>query len=363
MTRFRLQTWLFFSYLLVLSVGVSSLVVLGRVSSLYFFRMHLEQQEATGSHLSYDRNELIDGFAVAWGGGILWSVIIGGTAAGGLSYCVAKRITNPIAQMTQTTQAFAAGRTDERIPGSKITELNQLSTSFNEMAAKLEGMEQRRRELIGDLTHELMTPLCIVEGYLEELAYGGIKPSLKLYQELAIETTRLKRLVNDLQELSKAEVGVLHISVQVVDLYPLLESMVQRFSSQLLDDGPVLQLECSHHLPLVLADTERVKQVLINLLGNAVRYTPKGSITIRSWTKVERLWIAVVDTGHGIAPENHPRVFERFWRSERSRVRYPGGTGIGLTISRYLIELQGGKIEVESQLDHGSTFRFCLPLA
>jgi hypothetical protein len=146
--------------------------------------------------------------------------------------------------------------------------------------------------------------------------------------------------------------------------------LVQKFSDQLLEDGPQLRLECPQQLPLVLADIDRVEQVLVNLIGNALSYTKAGSITVRAWTESQgtnvrspRLWIAVTDTGIGIAPEDVRHVFERFWRAEKSRNQNTGGTGIGLAISQRLIELQGGQIQVESELGKGSTFRFWLPLA
>ena len=230
------------------------------------------------------------------------------------------------------------------------------------MATDLEGVEQRRRDLVSDLTHELRTPLTVVEGYLEGLADGTIEPSAPIYQLLTKETTRLRRLVNDLQELSQAEAGYLPIRAQPLNVRPLLASLVERFSEQLIEGGSVLKLDCGD-VPLVLADPERVEQVLVNLLGNALRYTPHGSITLCAWTEAKQLWIAVADTGQGIAPTDLPHVFERFWRSDRSRDRHSGGTGIGLAISRRLVELQGGTIEANSDLGKGSVFQFSLPLA
>jgi signal transduction histidine kinase len=238
------------------------------------------------------------------------------------------------------------------------------------MAVSLEGVERRRRELVSDLTHELRTPLTVLRGYLEELAEGRIEATPTVYQQLARETRRLERLINDLQELSKAEAGYLPIKLQAFDLRPLLESLVQKFSDQLLEEGPTLHLDCPERLPKVLADPDRVEQVLVNLIGNAIAHTKVGAIVVRAWTEseapktgVRRLWIAVTDTGVGIAPENLPHVFERFWRAEKSRNQQGGGTGIGLAISQRLVELQGGRIEVESELGRGSTFRFSLPLA
>ncbi|MBE9038075.1 sensor histidine kinase [aff. Roholtiella sp. LEGE 12411] len=358
-----LASRLFFSHLVVMMVGVVSLVIISKVSSPRLFVLHLQRLENQGFNLIAVRPKLVTGFELAWRRSTIWSVLVGTTAAGGLSYWVSRRIMQRLTEMEQITQKFAAGQMDARLPLSDIPELNGLGASFNRMAASLEGVEARRRELIGDMTHELRTPLTVVRGYLEELADGGIEASPEIYRRLAKETKRLERLVNDLQELSKAEAGYLPINIQRVNLHPLLESLVERFSDQLLEDGPVIHLECPFVLPTVLADIDRTEQVLVNLLGNAVRYTTQGSITIRAWSEAFKLWIAVVDTGIGIAPENLPNVFERFWRADQSRDRHSGGTGIGLTISRRLIELQGGQIYVESKLGDGSVFQFFLPLA
>ena len=361
---------LFLSHLLVMMVAVSSLVIIGKLSSPRFFVLHLQQLEGRGVTLRYARTYLVKGFETAWNRSTFWAVIAGGTAAGGLSYWVSKRIVQPLTQIEQITQKFAAGHLDERLPPSEIPEINQLTTSFNRMAVSLEDVEHRRRELVSDLTHELRTPLTVIRGYLEELAEARLEPTTAIYQQLARESRRLERLINDLQELSKAEAGYLPIHLQAVNLRSLLESLIQKFSDQLLEDGPVLRLECPEQLPNVLADPDRVEQVLVNLIGNALSYTKTGSITVRAWTESEGLtsrlpreWIAVTDTGIGIAAQDLPHVFERFWRAEKSRNQHTGGTGIGLAISQRLVELQGGQIEVQSQLGVGSTFRFSLPLA
>ena len=265
--------------------------------------------------------------------------------------------------MKQITQKFAAGDLAERVPESAIPELNQLSVSFNSMASSLGDVEQRRRELVSDLTHELRTPLTVMRGYLEELADGRIDGTPELYLRLIRETRRLERLIHDLQELSKAEAGYLSINSQPLNLYPLLDSLVNRFADQLLEEGPNLILDCPKDIPSVLADRDRTEQILVNLIGNAIRYTESGSITVRANKSNRYVWISVIDTGVGIAKEDLPYIFERFWRADPSRASHSGGTGIGLAIARRLVELQGGKIEAESELGKGSTFRFCLPIA
>lgn len=363
MTKMGLRARLFLSHLIVMIVGLSTLVAVGKLYSPRLFVLHLDNMQVGGFNLVRVRQKLVDGFESAWSRGAFWSVAVGASAAGGLSYLVAKRITQPLIQMEKVTQKITAGHLEERLPHNEIPELDRLATSFNQMAANLEGVEQRRRELVGDLTHELRTPLTIVEGYLEGLSDGTIEPTVDIYQRLVRETARLRRLVNDLQELSQAEAGYLPIRLETVALQPLLQMIAAKFFDQLFEDSPALELDCPDDLPPVLADPERVEQVLMNLLGNALRYTEVGTISMKVHTEGRKVWISVTDTGQGIAAEDLPHVFERFWRADRSRDRASGGTGIGLAISRRLVELQGGTIEVQSELGKGSTFRFSLPVA
>ena len=138
--------------------------------------------------------------------------------------------------------------------------------------------------------------------------------------------------------------------------------MLARFAEQLLDSDRVLKLDCPTDLPYVLADSDRLEQIIVNLFSNAIRHTPQGSINLKAWADSDRVWVSVQDTGSGIAPEELPYVFRRFWRSQESRAQKYGGTGIGLAICRRLVELHGGKIFVESQLGIGSTFKFFLPI-
>ena len=192
MARLDLRSRLFLSHLLVTTVGVLSFVIIGKVSSPRFFVINLEQLEGRGFYLRFARTELVRGFESAWYRGTGWSLAIGTSAAGVLSYWVSKRITQRLAEIEQILQKFATGQLDARLPPSDIPELNRLSNSFNRMAASLEGVEQRRRELVSDLTHELRTPLTVMRGYLEELANSELEPSPEIYQRLARETKRLE---------------------------------------------------------------------------------------------------------------------------------------------------------------------------
>lgn len=362
-SKMGLRSRLFLSHIIVMIVGLLTLLTIGKISSPRFFVVYLRQIEVGGVSVRQVRAQLLQRFEDAWSQGAFWSMVVGASAAGGLSYLVTKRIVKPLIQMEEITKKVAAGHLDERVPSNDIPEVDQLAASFNRMAASLEDVENRRRELVSDLTHELRTPLTILKGYLEGLADGTIDPSSEVYQRLSREVTRMQRLVNDLQELSKMEAGYLPIDARSFNLSPLLTLIVQKFSDQLIaENSPEIRLDYPSETPPVLADPERVEQILVNLIGNALRYTRAGSVTVQVRQQADRVWIAVIDTGQGISREDLPHVFERFWRADRSRNRNSGGTGIGLAICRRLVELQGGKIEATSELGEGSIFRFSLPI-
>ncbi len=363
MPKLGLQLRLLVSHLVVMGVGVGALVIVGRITSPRFFVTHLEQMEIGRVNLRLVRTELVQGFELAWSKGATWSMLLGFSTAAGLGYWVSRRISTPLKEIEEVSRQLAAGDLDSRVPANDIWELDRLGQSFNHMAQSLQDVEQRRRELIGDLSHELRTPLTVLEGYLEGVADGTVDPTPETFARLSLETRRLRRLVDDLQELSKAEAGHLPLDPHPFSLVPLLKRTVERLATQISESGPELILEVSPDLPMVLADPDRVDQILLNIIGNSIRYTEQGEIWVRAWVEARRIWIAVQDTGCGIAPADLPYVFERFWRADRSRSHTSGGSGIGLAITRRLVELQGGRIEVESQVGVGSTFRFCLPMA
>ena len=358
-----LASRLFLSHLIVTLVAVSFVVGVRRTISPIFFKREIEAIEARGFDLEEIRTDIYAGFDRARYNSVVWALLAGALASGGLSYWVARRVTKPMLKIERVTQKFARGELNERLPQNDIPELNRLSSSFNNMASSLEGVEKRRRELVGDLTHELRTPLTIIYGYLEGITAETIPATPDVYERLMKETKRLQRLVNDLQELSKAEAGYLPIHLAPINLSPVLSGVMEKFEAQLLLDDLSLNLECPPNLPLVRADLDRLEQVLVNLLGNAVAYTKQGSVTLQVWQETERVWLAVKDTGEGIVPEDLPHIFERFWRSGSASDRNSRGSGIGLAISKRLVEMQGGRMEVESELGKGSTFRFFLPVA
>jgi signal transduction histidine kinase len=358
-----LRNRLLISQLVVLAVTVIALATVSRLYTPRYFVITLEQMQLGGIRTQQIKGQLMRGFEGAWVRGMGWSILLGGSMAGVMSYWLSQRITRPLLRMETVTRQFASGDFSSRVPPLDIPEFDRLGHGFNRMANDLEDVEQKRRELVGDLTHELRTPLTIVRGYLEGLADGTVEPSADIYGRLARETVRLQRLVDDLQELSKLESGYLPIHARSVMLAELVQQVRDRFADQLLGVNTLtLSVEVPASIPPVWGDPARIEQVLVNLLSNALRHTPTGEVKIRAYSQNNFVWVAVIDTGIGISAEDLPHVFERFWRADRSRDRTSGGSGVGLAICRRLIELQGGHITAQSQLNIGSTFSFSLPI-
>jgi len=279
-----------------------------------------------------------------------------------VSVLTSRIIIRPLLTVEQAMQAFAIGDLTARAPHISIPEINRFANSFNHLAISLQGVEERRRELTSDLAHELRSPITVIHGYLEMWNAGMTQMTPDILAQMDEEIERLMRLVDDLLELSKIETGYLPLQLQPLPLAPILKEIVANFTLHSLQ-AYQLQLQLLNNLPPAYADRDRVKQILINLISNAITYTPNGTVSIRAWLRDDYLWIAVTDTGIGIATEDLPKIFERFWRADQSRDARTGGTGIGLAITKRLVELHNGKIEVESELGKGSTFRFSLPTA
>ena len=279
-----------------------------------------------------------------------------------VSFLVSLMIRHPLERMETVVHRFGGGELDVRMPTSRIPEINRLGVSFNHMAVSLQDIERRRYELTSDLAHELRTPLTVIHGYLEMLDDGVAEFTPEIRCQMLQEAGRLQRLISNLLELSKVEAGYLPLNLQSCPPQPLMQEVLHLFAIESQKATCDLKLKLPASLPKIYVDPDRFKQILINLVSNAITYSLNGSITIRAWAGVAYLWIDVIDTGIGIAPEDLSRVFDRFWRADRSRNLKTGGSGIGLAIVKRLVELQGGTIEVRSELNKGSTFRFSIPL-
>jgi histidine kinase len=233
------------------------------------------------------------------------------------------------------------------------------------MAVKLEQVESMRRQLIGDVSHELRTPLTAIKGSMEGLMDGILPANDETYQQIHQEADRLNRLVDDLQELSRVEAGAYELDLRPTQIAPMVETLAKRFRQQFESKRVRLDLNLPADLPPVLADEHRILQVLTNLTGNALQYTSEGGVvTISAARKNGSVLITVSDTGAGITPEHLSHIFDRFYRIDKSRSRAAGGgSGIGLTIAKFLVEAHGGEIFVESKgAGKGSAFSFTLPV-
>lgn len=284
-------------------------------------------------------------------------------AAAGASLFVAGRIVGPIRHVLAATKRVSAGSYDERVPVAEDDELGALSESFNAMAAALEEGERRRGEFISDVSHELNTPLSTLQGYAEGLLDGVIEPDEDTWGLMYAETERMRRLVEDLRQLSRAETGRLVLHIARLSPKEPVRLATEGMRPLFAEKGVRLGCEIPDVLPGVLADADRVVQVLTNLLSNALRHTAKGGrVVVETEARGDLVLFRVSDTGVGIPAEHLPRLFERFYRVEKSRSRDGGGSGVGLAICRALVEAMGGSIRAESAgPNRGAAFVFSLP--
>jgi signal transduction histidine kinase len=298
------------------------------------------------------RTALIAAFAIA----SIAAVII--------ALALSSRIATPVTRLVAAARRIAAGHYAERVPTSDAGEIGELAETFNAMAESLEATERRRLELVGDVAHELRTPLATLDGYLEGLEDGVVGADAETWALLRHETGRMTRLVADLSELWRAEVRQLPLSIESVDAGQVAGDVIE----QLRPQADLRSLALRTDLPAgltVKADRDRLAQVVGNYLTNAIRYSPDGStISLVGRRAAGEIVLAVHDTGPGLTPEQRAHVFERFYRVDPSRSRALGGAGIGLAIVRALADAMGGRAWVESDgPGAGSTFSVALPAA
>ncbi|MEZ4590393.1 MAG: HAMP domain-containing sensor histidine kinase [Chloroflexota bacterium] len=367
----RLRWRLIGSQFLVALVGVSIMMLATRIIIISMapvvIRPLLEALIQNPTNLPQTEADLI----IAFRNAVLFSVLfaaLGAVIAGVFSSVLLwGTIINPLRQVADSSQRIADGRFDERVtvPESSGEAMAQLVTSFNQMTATLEEVEQQRVALLGNIAHELRTPLTGLKGYLEGLMDGLFPANEETFAWMTQEVDRLGRLVDDIQHLSRIESGQFKLDFQKVDVGQLVQRVAAQLAFQAQSKQINLQIASLARPLLALADADRAAQILINLVGNAIRYTPEGG---QVWLAVQEngrfVEISVQDDGIGLPPDSIPYIFERFYRVDQSRSRTSGGTGIGLTISRHLVWAMGGELTAVSPAPHqGSTFTFTLPLA
>ncbi|HSC03230.1 MAG TPA: ATP-binding protein, partial [Solirubrobacteraceae bacterium] len=350
------------SQLLVVLAGAGTLLLVALSVGPGIFHHHIH--DALGyvppdvaHHLdtAYNTATLIS-LGIAVGAAVLMALI--------LSTIVSASVVRPVRALAGAAQRIARGGHASRVPVRGTDELAQLAGAFNDMATSLERAEQIRRQLLADVAHELRNPLATVESYVEALSDGVLAADEENWSAIRAETTRLNRLVNDLQEVSRAEAHELDLHPTPAKLSALAEDAVKAATPTYAAKGVTLDAALSSHSPTVEVDRERLAEVLANLLANALRHTPSGGeVRVSAHTQGRFAEIAIADTGEGIPPEHLDRIFERFYRIDPARSRASGGTGIGLAIVRAIVEAHDGTVTATSEgLGHGATFTIRLPI-
>ncbi|KAA3656945.1 MAG: HAMP domain-containing protein [Chloroflexi bacterium] len=294
---------------------------------------------------------------------VLWAA--GGATAVSLAigFFLARTLTKPIHELKQATQAVAQGNLGQQVEIHSQDELGNLAESFNQMSTDLLTAQNQRRQLTADIAHDLRTPLSLILGHSEALSDGVLPATPETLDIIHDEAMRLNRLIDDLRTLSLAEAGKLRMMMRPIHS----EELVERTAIAYLPAAQEKQIAVEKEIqaaPEVLADPDRISQVLDNLMDNAIRHTPQGGkISIRTQSNANDVQLSVQDSGVGIAAVDLPHVFSRFYRADKSRHRHDGGSGLGLAIARSIVEQHNGRIWVESILGQGTTFHFTLPQA
>jgi two-component system sensor histidine kinase BaeS len=284
----------------------------------------------------------------------LFALLLGGV--------LARTLTRPLRELTAATQAMARGAFEQHVTVRSRDEIGQLATSFNQMSADLARASQLRKQMTADLAHDLRTPLSILRGYTEGLKDARLSGTPKLYTIMHDEVVHLQRLVDDLRVLSLADAGELPLSRRAVDPRALIERTGLAYFVQAEQQGIAMRVEAPEDLPSIAVDTDRMTQVLNNLVSNALRYTTSGEIALEAEARDHQVALRVRDTGSGIAPDDLPYVFDRFYRADQSRQRNDASSsGLGLAIAKAIVEAHGGTLAVASELGRGSTFTITLP--
>jgi signal transduction histidine kinase len=372
--RDHLGAKLFLSYIFVILVGVLILGLATTFTVPQAFNQHMRGNPTVQGTGMMQGNgpgpgmmpDLYRNFQASFNEALLLAALAAGIVAIVVSLLLARGVIAPLRILSKASGRIAEGHYDERVQTGSSDELGQMAHSFNQMAEKLEQVETMRRQLIGDVSHELRTPLTAIKGSMEGLMDGVLPATSETYQQIHQEADRLARLVNDLQELSRVEARAYPLDIRPVQIAVLMQITLKRFSNQAQAKNILLHADLPADLPHVMADEARITQVLTNLVGNALQYTPEGGdVSITAFDQGDEIKVSVIDTGIGVPAEHLPNLFTRFYRADKSRSRQAGGgSGIGLTIARHLVEAHGGRIWVESEGEgKGSNFAFTLKTA
>jgi signal transduction histidine kinase len=293
----------------------------------------------------------------------IWGALLAVLVAIVLTFFISRRILAPVKALTIASERLGKGDFTQRVKIVEKSEIGELASTFNMMAEDLQRDEKLRRDMVADIAHELRSPLTNVRGYLEAIRDGIMQPDEKTIGTIYDETMLLSRLILDLQDLSLAETGQLKLYCQPENLGDLITQAVTAIMAKAAAKKITMTIEMNEELPQAFIDIQRIKQVLLNLLTNALTHTPAGGkIAVSVDKHGSFVAISVTDNGEGIPAEDLPLIFERFHRVDKSRTRATGGSGLGLTIAKYFVEAHNGTITVQSEVGKGSTFTFTVPV-
>lgn len=294
----------------------------------------------------------------------LWISVLSGVAlALILGFFFTRQIVSPVGNISRAARIISSGNLNQRVEVQGSDEIAELGRSFNSMAESLNKDREWRHQMLADIAHELRTPLFILQGNTEAMLEGVFPASKENLTTIHQETLLLSRLIEDLRTLSLAEVGQLKFQPVATGLKELSSKILEGFKAQSAAKNISLSLEDDGNPAIAQVDPGRMEQVIRNLLTNALQYTPEGGkISVKIASDEEKITLSVIDTGIGIPAEDLPRVFDRFYRVDRSRARSTGGSGLGLAIVKQLVEGQGGRVWAESTPGTGSTFSFSVPV-
>jgi signal transduction histidine kinase len=294
------------------------------------------------------------------------NLLLAGAGAGLLALILgvvlAQSLTQPLQELKDATQAMSRGQLGRQVPIRTRDELGELAESFNTMSVKLAHENQLRRQMTADIAHDLRTPLSVLSGYIEAMRDGVLKPQPERFETMYHEIEHLKHLVEDLRTLSLADAGELPLQLQPLQPGDLLKRAQEFFrhpAELLLVE---LSVEVEQGLPDLMADVERMMQVMENIISNALRYSQPGeAIELKAAAREGGVVLIVQDHGKGISPEDLPNIFNRFYRGDKARSVDQEESGLGLAIARAIVQAHGGEISVESKLGAGTTFTIYLP--
>ncbi|MDZ7612277.1 MAG: HAMP domain-containing sensor histidine kinase [Candidatus Moranbacteria bacterium] len=362
--KFNLQWKLTLSFLLVI---VAAVTIIGLSANYYIYQHFQEFCESSGVAIPRCmEGKAGHAFLTGINKALAWTVALGALISLLFGYVLSKLILSPLQKVMKAAKKFSEGNYETRINTTTNDEINDLIKTLNEMFFSLEKLEKLRKDLVANLSHELATPLTNIYGYLEAIDDNVIKDETERSRAILLvkkEAERLIRLTKELKNLTVLESDNFSLAPEQIDLNELIKTIKEKFALKMEQKNITLREAFDPELPTVKMDPVKMEQVVFNLLDNAIKYSAKdGIIKLKTWRESEQIAFSIKDSGPGIPREDLPFIFERFYRADKSRTKKDNSAGIGLTITKKIVEAHKGSIEIKSEKDWGSKFVVYLPV-